>query len=110
MKPKKEHQQEALSRAVNGITISNYPVIYEGFVAKGIPEKDICPRENIFTFNAWLALGRCVNKGEHGVKIPTYVPVEDEDKDGKPKVVTVPKMTTVFHVSQTVEYKNGRKE
>jgi hypothetical protein len=44
-------QAEALSRATCGLTLSNYPAIFAGFTAKGIPEVDIRPRENIFTFN-----------------------------------------------------------
>lgn len=53
-------RQEALTRAISGQTMSNYPAIYQGFIAKGIPESEILPRENVFTFNAWRALGRYV--------------------------------------------------
>lgn len=95
-------QQEALSRAVNGISMGNYPLIIGGFLQKGIPEAEIKPRENVFTFNAWLALGRVVKKGEHGVKVPTFVPIDEEDDEGKIRTVTVPRITTVFHISQTI--------
>jgi hypothetical protein len=57
----------ALDRARNGETMTNYPAIFAGFIEKGIPEYDIKPRENVFTFHAWKALGRSVKRGEHGV-------------------------------------------
>jgi hypothetical protein len=47
---------EALSRATTGQSLSNYPTIYGGFMEKGIPESEIKPRENVFTYNAWRAL------------------------------------------------------
>src|SRR5215813_10073449 len=72
-------QQEALSRAVSGQTLSNWPAIIAGFTAKGIPEADIRPRENIFTYHAWRALGRQVRRGEHGVKVVTFVAVASKD-------------------------------
>ena len=68
-----ELQQEALSRAVSGQSVCNYREIFAGFMARGIPEEDIKPRENVFTYNAWRALGRQVRKGEHGVKCLTFI-------------------------------------
>jgi hypothetical protein len=114
-------EQEAFGRAVSGMTMSNYPAIIAGFVEKGIAEADICPRENVFTYHAWRALGRQVRRGEHGIKVLTYVTVKDrdskEDVDGiattdidgtdKPesrgyrKGYRRPWTATVFHVSQT---------
>jgi antirestriction protein ArdC len=75
-------------------SLANYPAIIAGFSERGI--SDIRPRENVFTFAAWQALGRYVRKGEKGVKIQTWITVE---KNGER--VTVPKTTTVFHISQT---------
>jgi hypothetical protein len=68
---KAEIQHEALTRAVTGQSFSNYPAIIQGFLAKGIPENQIKPRENVFSFQAWKALGRHVKRGEHGVKVAT---------------------------------------
>ena len=63
---KTEMQTEALERARASQALTNYPAIYAGFMAKGIAEADIKPRENVFTFNAWKALGRSVRKvGAH---------------------------------------------
>jgi hypothetical protein len=46
------NNSEALSRATTGLSMSNYPTIYGGFKEKGIPESEIKPRENVFTYNA----------------------------------------------------------
>lgn len=51
------------------------------------------PRVDVFTYNAWLAKGRQVRKGEKGVTIFTFI----EKKDGS----KTPRSVTVFHVSQT---------
>ena len=109
---REEMQQEALTRAASGQSLTNWPAIIAGFLAKGIPESDIRPRENVFTYHAWRALGRQVRRGEHGVKVMTYVSVEGkENKDGiatedvdgteKRRGYRRPWMATVFHVSQT---------
>lgn len=99
-----ELQQEALGRARGGQSGANYPAIYLGFTAKGIPEQDIEPRVNVFTFNAWKALGRVVKKGEKGIRVLTWIPIETKD-DETDEVTTSrqPKMATVFHLSQTKE-------
>ena len=72
---KTEMQAEALDRARTSQALTNYPAIYEGFMAKGIAEADIKLRENVFTFHAWKALGRSVKKGEHGVKVVTFITI-----------------------------------
>ena len=88
-------------RGEQGDSIVNYPAIYAGFAAKGIPEADITPRVNVFTFQAWKAKGRVVKRGEHGVKVITWIPVKDKqtgEVTGKR-----PWTSTVFHISQTAE-------
>ena len=113
-------RQEALDRARFGRTYSNYPAIIAGFAARGIAENEILPRENVFTFEAWRALGRHVRKGEHGVRVQTYLPIADRKADpadnadnadnagtdspageDRPRVQTRPRIAYVFHVSQT---------
>ena len=100
-----EMQAEALQRATNQTSVANYASIYHGFIEKGIPEAEIQPRVNVFTFNAWKALGRSVRKGEHGVKVFTFISTTRtvEGADGEQKQVggRVARTTTVFHVSQT---------
>lgn len=97
-----EIQQQALTNATTQHSESNYDAIFEGFIEKGISEEDIIPRENVFTYNAWKALDRQVKKGEHGVKITTWIPCKKKDKKtGKEEKFMRPKNTTVFHISQT---------
>jgi antirestriction protein ArdC len=68
----------------------------------------------VFTYNAWRALGRQVRRGEHGVKVVTFVatdrreaPADDESTDGESKAAKRkgggrrPWTATVFHLSQT---------
>jgi hypothetical protein len=111
---REEIQQEALGRAVGNQALTNFPAIFAGFAAKGIPEGDIRPRENVFTYHAWRALGRQVRRGEHGVKVVTFVACEGkdgpsgEDCDGviaeaprKRRGHSRPWSATVFHISQT---------
>ncbi len=110
MKPNRaEIQAEALSRATSGISLTNYPTIIEGFASMGIPIDDIRPRENVFTFQAWKALGRYVRKGEHGVKVLTYVSMTRKNEEtGEPEQIgRHPRSTTVFHVSQTEALKGS---
>src|SRR6516165_3937480 len=81
---REEMQQEALSRAISGQALTNWGAIFAGFTAKGIAESDIRPRENVFTYHAWRALGRQVRRGEHGVKVVTFVPGRGSDRtDGQ---------------------------
>ena len=107
-----DSRQEALTRAISGQSFSNFPAIFQGFAAKGIPESEIKPRENVFTFDAWKALGRYVRKGEHGVKVVTFIDCKSKETapdTGERKVIRRPWTTTVFHISQTEALKGGGK-
>ena len=101
--------QESLSRAAIGQSFMNYQAIFEGFTARGIPENEIIPRQNVFTFWAWKAVGRRVKKGEHGVKTTTFVPVDGKEKEeGERKSgYRMARTVTVFHVSQTEPEEGG---
>jgi hypothetical protein len=103
---KSEMQAEALAKARDGQTMTNYAAIFAGFIEKGIPEHEIKPRENVFTFHAWKALGRSVKKGEHGVRVVTFIDramTETDHATGEEKQTSYrrPYTTTVFHISQT---------
>lgn len=102
---RKQFQQQALSRAQSNLSFANYPAIIEGFLAMGIPLEEIKPRENVLSYAAWRALNRTVKKGEHGVKVTTWIDCERKEKqpDGSDKKVPAKRCTsaTVFHVSQT---------
>ena len=103
-----KQRQEALTRATSGQSCSNFPVIFAGFAAKGIPESEIHPRENVFTYDAWKALGRQVKRGEHGVRVLTFVACKKTDRTtGEEHAYRRPWRTTVFHVSQTDTIKGG---
>lgn len=79
----------------------NYATIITGFAAKVITADDIKPRENIFTFGGWRALGRCVKKGEHGGPVCTFAQASEIDKEtGEIKVFHRSRQTSVFHLSQ----------
>src|SRR5580765_6400431 len=102
-------QQEALSRAASGQSLANWPAILHGFTAKGIPESEILPRENVFTYQVWRALGRQVRRGEHGVKVVTFVSIDRGEPEQSTDVGAAkrkpagrrPWTATVFHESQT---------
>ena len=101
-------ESEALSRATLGQSFANWPAIIAGFVERGIPESEIKPRENVLTFHAWRARGRTVRRGEHGVRVLSYVEYQRKDKDAEPgesssrdHIGRRPISAYVFHVSQT---------
>lgn len=95
---------EALGRAQAGQSLSNFPAIFQGFAEKGIAESDIEPRVNVLTYRAWQAKGRQVRRGEHGVKVSTFIPCKEKDPETGEETGNTfrrPKTATVFHVSQT---------
>jgi hypothetical protein len=88
--------QEALERATNP-SIRNAMIVEIAARAAGIT--DAIPGENVLTFNAWIAKGRAVRKGEKALcKLAVFFTRKDKDSDE-----TVKRMTTaaVFHISQT---------
>lgn len=99
---------DSLKKARQSGSTMNYQAIIEGFLGMGIPADDIIPRENVFTFRAWQALGRVVKKGEHGVKVCTWVNTGEKAAQQAADTTKtagrlMPRSTTVFHVSQTKE-------
>jgi hypothetical protein len=102
---KQAMQQEALSRATTGQSWTNYPAIFAGFAEKGIPEDEIRPRENVLTFEAWKARGRHVRRGEHGVRVTTWIETPERRDQATGEVTRRagrrPWTAVVFHVSQT---------
>ena len=93
--------REALGRAASGTSIANYATIFGALMDRGIPESEILPRENVFTYHAWRALGRQVRRGEHGVKIAVWIPKVETDTIGKESTRLMATTATVFHISQT---------
>jgi hypothetical protein len=82
--------QATVDKAQRGMSIHNDTLVIAAFQERGI---EATPRVDVFTFNAWLAKGRVVRKGQKGVKIVTFFEKPDGSK--------VSRSVTVFHVSQT---------
>jgi len=97
-------QSEAIARATNGGSFRNDAIVIAQFKRRGIAAN---PRVDVFTYAAWQGQGRQVRKGEHGVKLQTWIPITDKadkaDKAGRTKTRRrmAPKSATVFHISQT---------
>jgi hypothetical protein len=102
-RPSREQvQREALCSALAERSTTNYETIIEGFTARGLSPDDIVPRENVFTYNAWLALGRQVRKGEQGVKVVTWIESKKKTEEAaEGEAFKFPRSVTVFHVTQT---------
>ena len=85
----------------------NDDIVLEGFKGMGIPEEEIIPRENTYTYKTWKTLGRQVKFGESGVPIliVTGTKMVKDEKTGKEKKVTKVYNVSVFHISQTVPIK-----
>ena len=49
-----------------------------------------------FTYNRWQALGFQVQKGEHGIKLTTWIEYDDETSNGTTTHHSRPNGTTVF--------------
>lgn len=102
-----EKAEGALARARGRVgPNANDARVVEGFAARGIPVADIIPRQNVLSYDAWRALGRHVRKGEHGVKLLTYVEGVRERTDDatgmiERKAFKRPWTVHVFHISQT---------
>jgi hypothetical protein len=93
-----ELAQTALSRAKYGQSTANFSALFDGFLSMGIPADDIQPRVNVLSFHAWRAVGRTVKRGEHGVKLVTWIDATKADTGESRKLA---RSVTVFHISQT---------
>ena len=58
------------------------------------------PYEDVFTFKRWIALGRVVKRGQHGIKLPLVKEVDDDDDPTTP-VKRILGYSTVFCRCQT---------
>lgn len=102
-----ETPEQALQRIQNMGFGKNDALVIMAFADRGIAPEDITPRENVLTFRAWKAKGRSVAKGAISVKVTTWIPCKDTDKqaaaskDGEKKSKLRPKTACLFHVSQT---------
>jgi hypothetical protein len=93
-----ELASNALTRARSSQATSNYAALFDGFLSMGIPADAIQPRVNVLSFHAWRAVGRTVRRGEHGVKLVTWIDAKQADTGESRKLA---RSVTVFHISQT---------
>ena len=78
----------------NGYSTASILIVTQALQERGC---DCQPYTDTFTYNRWKAQGMQVQKGEHGIKLMTYIPVTKETDDGKTEVThTRPWSTTVF--------------
>lgn len=82
--------QATIAKAQSRAFGMNDALVIHAFSERGL---SVTPRVDVFTFNAWLAKGRQVKKGEKGVKIVTFFEKPDGSKQSR--------SVTVFHLSQT---------
>jgi len=94
--------QKALNRIQSNPSVANFSAVYAAFAEKGIPMDNIKPKENVLTFTAWKAKGRCVKKGEKGVKVVSWIEIEGKPaKQGEKTTRKQPIRACLFHVTQT---------
>jgi hypothetical protein len=97
-------QQEKIQKAKSFDTFSenNYSILKSKLACN-------CePYEDIFTFNRWSLQGFKINKGEHALKIITYVKFDiKNEKTGEIiKTISKPKSTCVFCRCQVTKQEN----
>ena len=81
--------------------VINYNTVVNHFTSiHGIKAKEIDPKENVFTYKAWLGKNRIVQKGQQGCKIMVKVTT---DKNGQALDEPYYRKVYVFHISQTKE-------
>ena len=50
-------ERESLDRATRNLSLANYPAIFEGFAALGIPENQVSPREERLHLSRMASFG-----------------------------------------------------
>jgi hypothetical protein len=106
-KQKAEAAAEAYARIIGEPSRANWPAVFAHYLALGIPEEDIRPKENVFPVPAWNHLGRKVKAGQKACRVPVFVPDKDEEGRGRWR------QSCLFHESQTEpmpeSWKRGRR-
>ena len=74
-------------------SIAHYKILLATAEERGCNCK---PYEDWFTFKTWSDLGYQVQKGEHGVKLTTWIVTEKTQADGTKKISKRPKGYSVF--------------
>jgi hypothetical protein len=96
---------DALRRALNQKPGANDLAAIIAFEGAGL--KNVQPRVNVLTFNAWKACGRSVLAGQHSVRVGviTNKPYQTKndlgEETGEVCFRRVPGTAYLFHISQT---------
>jgi hypothetical protein len=91
---------DALRRALNQKPGANDLAAIIAFEGAGL--KNVQPRVNVLTFNAWKACGRSVLAGQHSVRVGVITNKAYTDKEtGETMFRRVPGTAYLFHISQT---------
>ena len=97
------------ARHFETFSVANAAAVAASIAARGCQCR---PYEDVFTFARWRAQGRVVRRGEHGLRLVTYVTVlERVDQNGEtadgandqPRGYRMPRPTFVFCRCQTDE-------
>ena len=91
-----KHGLKTIDRARSNQGSANNLLVISHFKNLGL--EDVQPRINVFTYNAWLALGRKVKKGEKGCRITVFCDDYDNDPETSKRRIY---STTLFHITQT---------
>jgi len=91
---------DALRRALNQKPGANDVAAIIAFEAEGL--KNVQPRVNVLTFNAWKACGRSVVAGQKSVRVGVITSKPYVDKDtGETLFRRVTGTAYLFHLTQT---------
>ena len=96
---------DALRRALNQKPGANDLAAIIAFEGAGL--KNVQPRVNVLTFNAWKACGRSVLAGQHSVRVGVVLnkvyPMKDDlgEETGETMFRRVPGTAYLFHIIQT---------
>lgn len=107
MQTKQEKQCEALERGRRYRVGGNDLRVITEFQGRGMNPHDIetfGPDQNVWTYDAWQALGRQVRKGEKSVRITVYGSYESKErneKTGEPIIKSCRSTACLFHITQT---------
>ncbi len=84
--------------AQEAITFSSKSLASELILAQAASDRgcDCIAYHDWFTYRRWRAQGQQVQKGEHGIKLTTYVPIYRDEDGQQVQVGTRPRTTTVF--------------
>lgn len=97
------------ARTFNGYSLANASLVLAAIEQRGCTCQ---PYEDVFTFRRWLAQGRAVRRGEHGISLPVIVErtaaEDDETGHEQSRTYRLRRTSHVFCRCQTDEARRGR--